>query len=127
MPCLGRATTIGCSPASTRRRYCGHLRSRPRELLKIDRQRVQLDRDTIKAAIRSKVIELAKALNIDATALGDADIIPAAGYLDSSAILELIVWYEQTYDFPLRQEDINIDNLGSIDAMTDFLLARKTG
>jgi len=37
------------------------------------------------------------------------------------------VWYEQAYDFPLRQEDINIDNLGSIDAMTDFLLARKTG
>jgi D-alanine--poly(phosphoribitol) ligase subunit 2 len=103
------------------------LRSHPRDLLKIDQQRVQLDRDTIKAAIRSKVIELAEALNIDAAALGDADIIPAAGYLDSSAILELIVWYEQAYDFPLRQEDINIDNLGSIDAMTDFLLARKSG
>jgi D-alanine--poly(phosphoribitol) ligase subunit 2 len=103
------------------------LRNHPRDLLKIDQQRVQLDRDTIKAAIRSKLIELAKALNIDAAALGDADIIPAAGYLDSSAILELIVWYEQAYDFPLRQEDINIDNLGSIDAMTDFLLARKSG
>jgi D-alanine--poly(phosphoribitol) ligase subunit 2 len=103
------------------------LRNHPRDLLKIDQERVQLDRDTIKAAIRSKVIELAKGLNIDAAALGDADIIPAAGYLDSSAILELIVWYEQAYDFPLRQEDINIDKLGSIDAMTDFLLARKTG
>jgi acyl carrier protein len=86
---------------------------------------MQLDRTAIKAAIRSKVIELAKALDIDATALGDAEIIPATGYLDSSAILELIVWYEHAYDFPLRQEDINIDNLGSIDAMTDFLLARK--
>ena len=88
---------------------------------------MQLDRNAIKAALRSKVIELAKALNIDATALGDADIIPATGYLDSSAILELIVWYEQAYDFPLKQEDINIDNLGSIDAMTEFLLARKAG
>ncbi len=88
---------------------------------------MQLDRDAIKAAIRAKVIELAKALNIDATALGDADIIPATGYLDSSGILELIVWYEQAYDFPLRQDEINIDNLGSIDAMTDFLLARKNG
>jgi acyl carrier protein len=88
---------------------------------------VHLDRDSIKVAIRSKVIELAKALNIEAAALGDADIIPATGYLDSSAILELIVWYEQTYDFPLRQEEINIDNLGSIDAMTDFLLSRKSG
>jgi len=88
---------------------------------------MQLDRNAIQAAIRSKVIELARALNIDATALGNADIIPATGYLDSSAILELIVWYEQAYDFPLRQEEINIDNLGSIDAMTDFLLSRKRG
>ena len=88
---------------------------------------MQLDRDAIKAAIRSKVIELAKALNIDATGIGDDDIVPATGYLDSSAILELIVWYEQAYDFPLAQEDINIDNLGSIDAMTAFLLSRKRG
>jgi D-alanine--poly(phosphoribitol) ligase subunit 2 len=88
---------------------------------------MQLDRGVVKTAIRSKVIELARALNIDATALDDADIIPATGYLDSSGILELIVWYEQTYDFPLKQEEVNIDNLGSIDAMTDFLLSRKGG
>ncbi len=88
---------------------------------------MQLNREAIKAAIRAKVIELAKALNIDASALADADIIPAAGYLDSTAILELVVWYEQAYDFPLKQEEINIDNLGSINAMTDFLLSRKRG
>ena len=84
-----------------------------------------LDRGAVKAAIRSRIIELAKALNIDARGLGDADIIPATGLLDSTAILELVVWYEQTYDFPLKQEEINIDNLGSIDAMVDFLLSRK--
>jgi len=88
---------------------------------------VHLDREAVKSAIRSKVIELAKALNIDASGLGDADIIPATGYLDSTAILELVVWYEQTYDFPLKQEEINIDNLGSINAMADFLLSRKRG
>jgi acyl carrier protein len=88
---------------------------------------MNLDRDAVKAAIRAKVIELAKALKIDATGLSDTDIIPATGYLDSTAVLELVVWYEQTYDFPLKQEEINIDNLGSIDAMTDFLLARKGG
>ena len=86
---------------------------------------MNLDRDAVKAAIRAKVIELAKALKIDATGLSDADIIPATGYLDSTAILELVVWYEQTYNLPLKQDEINIDNLGSIDAMTDFLLARK--
>jgi len=88
---------------------------------------VELDREAVKAAIRVKVIELAKALNIDASGLADADIIPATGYLDSTAILELVVWYEQAYDFPLKQEEINVDNLGSINAMADFLLARKAG
>jgi acyl carrier protein len=86
---------------------------------------VQLDRETVKAAIRAKVIDLAKALNIDARGVGDADILPATGYLDSTAILELVVWYERAYDLPLKQEEINIDNLGSIDAMADFLLSRK--
>ena len=86
---------------------------------------MSLDREAVKAAIRSKVIELAQALDIDARGLADSDIIPATGLLDSTAILELVVWYEQTYDFPLKQEEINIDNLGSIDAMVDFLLSRK--
>jgi acyl carrier protein len=86
---------------------------------------VHLDRETVRNAIRTKVVELARGLNIDASAIGDADIIPATGFLDSTAILELVVWYETTYGLALRQEEINIDNLGSIDAMTDFLIARK--
>lgn len=86
---------------------------------------MKLDRDELKRAIRAKVVELAKALDIDASEIGDADIIPATGYLDSTAILELVVWFEHAYDFSLKQEEINIDNLGSIDVMADFLLRRK--
>ena len=84
-----------------------------------------LERDAIKAAIREKVIKLANALGEDASDISDEDIIPATGALDSAAILELVVWFENTYDFPIKQEDINIDNLGSINVMADFLLARK--
>ena len=86
-----------------------------------------MERDTIKTAIRQKVIDLANKLGEDASDISDEDIIPATGALDSAAILELVVWYEKTYDFPLKQEEINIDNLGSINAMADFLLARKSG
>ena len=86
---------------------------------------MNLDRPSIKAAIRTKVIDLAKALDMDASEIGDDDIIPATGLLDSASILELVVWYEQTYEFPLKQDEINIDNLGSINAMTEFLLSRK--
>ncbi len=86
---------------------------------------MNLDRDAIKSAIRVKVIELAKALDADASGVGDDDVLPATGLLDSNAILELVVWFEAAYDFPIRQDEINIDNLGSINAMADFLLARK--
>jgi acyl carrier protein len=85
-----------------------------------------LDRDKIKAAVRAKVVALAKSLDLDASGVTDDDILPATGLLDSNAILELVVWFETTYDFPIKQEEINIDNLGSINAMADFLLARKS-
>jgi acyl carrier protein len=86
---------------------------------------MNLDREAVKAAIRSQVIELAKSLGMDASEIGDDDVIPATGLLDSTAVIQLVVWYEQTYELPLKQEEINIDNLGSINAMADFLIARK--
>ena len=88
---------------------------------------MNLDRDAVKAAIRNKVIELAKNLGYDVADLGDDDIIPATGYVDSAGILELVVWYENAYDLALSQDEINIDNLGSVNAMTDYLLKRKAG
>jgi acyl carrier protein len=88
---------------------------------------MQPDRDGVKAALRAKVIELAKALDMDASDVADDDILPATGLLDSAAILELVVWYEQRYGLRLSQDEINIDNLGSINAMADFLLAKKRG
>lgn len=84
-----------------------------------------LDRDAIKAAVRGKVIELARNLGMDAADIGDDDIIPATGYVDSAAILELVVWYEDAYQMPLKQEEINIDNLGSINSMADFVIRRR--
>jgi len=86
---------------------------------------VALGREAVKAAIRAKIIELARALKMDATSLAEADIIPASGLLDSTAILELVAWYERHFGIELAQGEINIDNLGSIDAMADFLLSRK--
>jgi D-alanine--poly(phosphoribitol) ligase subunit 2 len=88
---------------------------------------MNLDRNAIKAAVRGKVIELAKELGVDAGDIGDGDIIPATGYIDSAAIMELVVWYEDAYQMTLKQEEINIDNLGSINAMADFVIKHKTG
>jgi acyl carrier protein len=82
--------------------------------------------EAIRDAIRGKVRELAAILGNDASALSDHDLIPATGLLDSTAILELLVWYESEFDMPLEQSEINIDNLGSVNAMVRFLIARKS-
>ena len=84
-----------------------------------------LEREAIKAKIRAKVVELASRLGSDASSLRDDEVIPVAGILDSAAILELVVWYDECYEMHLSQEEINIDNLGSIDAMSDYVLSRK--
>ena len=86
-----------------------------------------MDRDAVKTAIRAKVLEIAANLGEDASELDDDEIIPASGFLDSAAILELVVWYEGEFDLSLSQEEINIDNLGSVNSMADFLLRRKQG
>ena len=88
---------------------------------------MNIERDSIQAAVRAKVIELANNLGMDASDIGNDDLIPATGYVDSAAILELVVWYEDAYQIPLKQEEINIDNLGSINSMTDFVVRRKAG
>lgn len=86
---------------------------------------MKISSDEVKAAIRAKVIALSADLGEDASDLVDDEIIPASGYLDSAAIMELVVWLEKTYELKLKEEEINIDNLGSINAMTGFLLRRK--
>ena len=87
---------------------------------------MNLEPEAIRNNIRAKVRELAARLGNDASGLTDDEILPVTGLLDSAAVLELVVWYENAYDLQLKQEEINIDNLGSVNAMTDYLLARKS-
>ena len=84
-----------------------------------------LDRNTILAAIKSKVMEIASALDCDASDLQPEEIIPATGVIDSAGLLELIAWFEVTYDLSIATEDFTIDNLGSMEMMVNFLLKRK--
>lgn len=86
-----------------------------------------MNKSEIKDRIRKRVIDLAHELGNDASQLGDEDIIPATGLLDSTGILTLVVWYESSFDMQLKQDEINIDNLGSIEAMADYALRRKNG
>jgi acyl carrier protein len=86
----------------------------------------RMSKDEIKGRIRGKVIELARGLGNDAASIRDDDIVPASGLLDSAGILELLVWYEGAFDMPLQQDEINIDNLGSIELMAEYVMRRKS-
>jgi D-alanine--poly(phosphoribitol) ligase subunit 2 len=76
-------------------------------------------------SIKAKIVEIAAETGDDASDLGVDEIIPATGLIDSTGLLELIAWYEKTYQIPLAQEEINIDNLGTITRMAEFVLRKK--
>ena len=80
--------------------------------------------ETIQREIRGKIAELAARLGNDAFTLTDDDILPFTGLPDSAGLMELVAWYEDHFRLALKQEEINIDNFGSIRAMTEFALRR---
>lgn len=86
---------------------------------------MSLDKPAIEFAIKNKIIEIAARMGDDASELQSDDIIPATGLIDSAGLLELIAWYEDHFQFRLAQEEITIDNLGTLSSMADFVLQRK--
>jgi D-alanine--poly(phosphoribitol) ligase subunit 2 len=86
---------------------------------------MKLDKQAIELAIKNKVIEIAARMGDDAGELQTEDVIPATGLIDSAGLLELIAWYEDHYQIRLAQEEITIDNLGTLSSMADFVLRRK--
>ncbi|MBL0355087.1 MAG: acyl carrier protein [Candidatus Dechloromonas phosphoritropha] len=84
-----------------------------------------LNKESIEAEIKARIVEIAAEMGDDASELGVDEIIPATGLIDSTGLLELIAWYEKTYQIPLAQEEINIDNLGTLARMAEFVLRKK--
>jgi acyl carrier protein len=79
-----------------------------------------------KQAIRAKVIELAAQLGNNASRLKDDEEIPATGWLDSAALMELIIWLESTYDLSIDQDELTIENFGTVNAMAGYVESHRT-
>ena len=86
---------------------------------------MNLDKPAIELAIKNKIVEIADRMGDDASELQSEDIIPVTGLIDSAGLLELIAWYEDHFQIRLAQEEITIDNLGTLSSMADFVLRRK--
>lgn len=76
--------------------------------------------DEIKRAIHAKLVELAAQLGNNAKALKYDQEIPATGWLDSAALMELLIWFETTYGLNIEQNQITMENFGTVDAMSSF-------
>ena len=80
------------------------------------------EQELIKNQIKSKVIELAINLGKDAAKLQFDEVLPETGYLDSAGIIELLAWLEDNYNITIKNEEITIDNFGTINAITNSVI-----
>lgn len=74
-----------------------------------------------RARIRDKIAQLARELGHDASGLGDDQLIPQTGLLDSAALMTLIVWYEGEFGVSTDDEELTVDNFGTVNLMVDYL------
>jgi D-alanine--poly(phosphoribitol) ligase subunit 2 len=86
----------------------------------MDNQRTDLIAD-----LRGILREVAGRLGQDSSRIADDDVIPDTGVLDSAGLLEFVVLVDEKYALALEPEEMTIDNLGSLTAIVDFVLARK--
>jgi D-alanine--poly(phosphoribitol) ligase subunit 2 len=78
-----------------------------------------------KDRIRKQVQKLAKALGRPVREVADDELLPRTGLLDSASILELILWVETEFDLEIEQEDLSLDNFGTIGKMAEYIEAAK--
>jgi D-alanine--poly(phosphoribitol) ligase subunit 2 len=75
----------------------------------------------VKHAIHDQVVKIAQKSGLDARSLGDDEVIPDTGVLDSVGILELIVWLEMTFDRTIEQSELTVANFGTVNAIAAYL------
>jgi acyl carrier protein len=71
--------------------------------------------------IHAKVIDLARRRGVKATDFTDDEPIPETGLLDSAGIMELIMWFETRFGVSVDQDELTIENFGTVDAMLIYL------
>lgn len=71
--------------------------------------------------IRAKVHSLAAKCGYPDAEIGDEDIIPESGFLDSASIIELVIWLEDRFKIVIDDDEVTVNNLGSIVRICAFV------
>ena len=80
-----------------------------------------MDPDTARQQIRDKIVALAESIGNKADGLGNDAFIPQLDILDSAATMELIMWLEQTYRISIPDDDLTIENFGTINLIIGYV------
>jgi len=86
-----------------------------------------LDRESLKTELKHLVIETLHLEEIQPDEIKDREPLFGEGLgLDSIDALELVVALEKSYDVIIEDEEVGKKAFASIEALTDFILEKKT-
>ena len=77
------------------------------------------------AQIRQAIFELAEPYSETPKSLSYDDSIPELGVLGSAGIMNLIAWYEENFGITVEPHEFTMANLGTINAMVEFLFSKS--
>ncbi|MGH8863060.1 MAG: acyl carrier protein [Burkholderiales bacterium] len=63
----------------------------------------------------------------EARALSDSGSLIASGAIDSTGVLELIMFIEETFRFKVADEEMIPDNLDSVEKIIGYVRRRRSG
>jgi acyl carrier protein len=80
--------------------------------------------DALRDKIRSYILEN-YLFTTDTSALGVDDSLLERGVVDSSGMLEIILFIEQEFGFSVREEEMTPDNLDSVSKIVRFVQSKQ--
>jgi acyl carrier protein len=80
-------------------------------------------KEEIKNQIRNFIIE--NFLFGESNGLSESDSLLEKGIIDSTGVLELIAFIEESYGIKVKDEELVPENLDSIVSVTDFILRKQ--
>lgn len=63
----------------------------------------------------------------DGSKLKDDDSLSSSGFVDSTGVIELVAFLEQTFDLRIEDDEIIPENLDSVQRISTFVEARQKG
>ena len=82
-----------------------------------------LDRHEVTAVIRQFIVDnLAASKGV--SSIADDDSLTTSGIVDSLGIFRVVAFLQETFDVPIDDDDITVENFSTINMTTRFVIER---